>query len=119
MAAGDLNWGAGMGEHYRVDLEALEKAATGVNGTLDEISVQKVSDVPHDESEVGHEALASVLSDYLDRWQRGVDNLAKDGREIATRLTASVNAYRAVEEHTHKQFHGILHGTTDPAVKQR
>ncbi|MFH8593688.1 hypothetical protein [Streptomyces rimosus] len=108
-----------MGDHYRVDLGALEKAATGVNGTLDEISVQKVSAIPHDESEVGHEALASVLSDFLDRWQRGVDNLAQDGKEIATRLTASVNAYRKVEDHTHKQFHGILHGNHDPAVERR
>lgn len=57
-------------------------------------------------------------SDFLSRWQRGVDNLSKDGQEIATRLTANVNAYRAVEEHTHKQFHGMLHGTgTDPGVK--
>ncbi|MEU9487148.1 hypothetical protein AB0D83_26375 [Streptomyces decoyicus] len=108
-----------MADHYRVDLEALEKAATGVNGTLDEISVQKVSGIPHGESEVGHESLASTLSDFLDRWQRGVDNLAKDGQEIATRLTACVNAYHRVEEHTHKQFHGILHGNNDPAVKRR
>lgn len=108
-----------MGEHYQVDLEALEKAATGVNGTLDEISIQKVSDIPHDEAEVGHEELASTFSDFLDRWQRGVDNLAKDGKEIAARLTANVNAYRRVEEHTHKHFHGLLRGTTDPAVKRR
>lgn len=108
-----------MGEHYQVDLEALEKAATGVNGTLDQISIKKVSDIEHDEAEVGHEQLASTLSDYLERWQRGVDNLAKDGRQIATRLTANVNAYRRVEEHTHKQFHGILRGTQDPAVKRR
>ncbi|MFK0294752.1 type VII secretion target [Streptomyces sp. NPDC090442] len=105
-----------MAGQYQVDLEALEKAATGVNGTLDEISVQKVSDILHDESEVGHEQLASTLSDFLDRWQRGVDNLAKDGQEIAARLTASAKAYRDVEEHTHKQFHGMLHGTSDPAV---
>ncbi|MFG2530094.1 type VII secretion target [Streptomyces sp. NPDC048516] len=108
-----------MGEHYQVDLEALEKAATGVNGTLDQISIKKVSDIEHDEAGVGHEQLADTLSGFLDRWQRGVDNLAKDGQEIATRLTASVNAYRRVEEHTHKQFHGILHGAHDPAVKRR
>lgn len=104
---------------YRVDLDALEKAANGVNGTLDEISVQNVSDIPHDSSMIGHEKLASTLSDFLDRWQRGVDNLSKDGQEIATRLTANVNAYRRVEEHNHKQFHGMLQGTgADPAVER-
>ncbi|MFG2399171.1 hypothetical protein [Streptomyces lydicus] len=108
-----------MGEHYQVDLVALEKAATGVNGTLDQIRIKKVSDIAHEETEVGHQQLASTLSDFLDRWQRGVDNLAKDGQEIATRLTATVNAYHRVEEHTHKQFHGILRGTQDPAVKRR
>jgi hypothetical protein len=107
-----------MGEQYSVDLDALEKAASGVNGTLDEISVQKVSDIPHDTSAIGHGELASTLSDFLSRWQRGVDNLSKDGQEIATRLTANVNAYRAVEAHTHQQFHGMLHGTgTDPGVR--
>lgn len=107
-----------MREQYSVDLDALEKAASGVNGTLDEISVQKVSDIPHDASGIGHGELAGTLSDFLSRWQRGVDNLSKDGQEIATRLTANANAYRAVEEHAHQQFHGLLRGTgTDPGVK--
>ncbi|MDH6134729.1 hypothetical protein P3T37_004133 [Kitasatospora sp. MAA4] len=107
-----------MGTQFRVDFQALDRAASGVNGTLDEISVQKVSDIPHDPSAIGHGKLASTLSDFLSRWQRGVDNLAKDGQEIATRLTANVTAYRKADKGVQDQFIGVVQGTgTDPGVK--
>ncbi|WP_329457037.1 hypothetical protein [Streptomyces sp. NBC_01497] len=89
-----------------------------MNGTLDEISVQKVSATPRDESAIGHGELASTLSDFLSRWQRGVDNLSKDAQEIATRLTDNVNAYDKVAKAIHHSFTGMLHGdSSDPGVK--
>ena len=104
-----------MGDGFRVDLYALERAAAGVNGTLNEVNKQQVSDIPHDSSAIGHDDLASTLSDFLDRWQRGVNHLAEDGQQIATRLTANVNAYVKVEKGLAGQFNGILQGSSaDP-----
>lgn len=104
-----------MADGFRVDLFALERAAAGVNGTLDEVNKQQVSDIPHDPSAIGDGDLASVLSDFLDRWQRGVKNLAQDGQQIATRLTANVAAYVQVEQGIAGQFTGILSGPgSDP-----
>lgn len=97
-----------MADGFRVDLYALERAAAGVNGTLNEVNTERVSDIPHDSSAIGNDDLASALSDFLNRWQRGVDNLAKDGQEISTRLTANVNAYTRVEQGLTDRFHGIL-----------
>ena len=103
---------------FQVDLGALEQAAAGVNGTLDEVGQQSVSSIPHDGSAVGHQGLADTLSDFLSRWQRGVDNLTSDGQEIAARLTANVGAYRQAEQNIHDhitQINGDLTGTgTDP-----
>jgi hypothetical protein len=102
---------------YMVDFRALQDAAAGVNGVLDDVSAHPVDGIPHDASAVGHEALAATLSDFLDRWQRGVSNLASDGRQIAERLTANVNAYTEVEERVSGLFTAILRGAgADPGV---
>ena len=107
-----------MAESFRVDLHALEEAAAGVNGVLDEISVRKVSSIPHAASAIGHDGLAGTLSDFLGRWERGVDNLAKDGQEIASRLTANVNAYHRVDQAAQHELDGILQGMgTDPGAQ--
>ncbi|MCX4747341.1 hypothetical protein OG455_17740 [Kitasatospora sp. NBC_01287] len=106
-----------MGEGYRVDLHALQQAAAGVNGTLDELNQQSVSGIPHDPTAIGNGDLASTLGDFLDRWQRGVSNLAKDGQEIAARLTASLNAYRRADQSTADQLTGTLQGNgADPGA---
>jgi hypothetical protein len=101
-----------MAEGFRVDLEALQQAADGVNGTLDQLSEHKVSDI--DRSAFGHDHLGDTVADFGDRWQRGVENLAKDGREIAGRLTDSVRTYRKVEEGLHDHLQGILQRFTGP-----
>jgi hypothetical protein len=108
-----------MGDGFRVDMGALERAAAGVDGTLDEVSQQKVSDIPHDDAALGHAGLAAALSDFCGRWQQGVDDLAKDGREIAARLTASVAVYRKAEQNIEDRITGgILVGPgPDPGVQ--
>ena len=49
-----------------------------------------------------------------------MDNLASDGREIASRLTANVNAYTEAEQNVHSNLTtvgGELEGTgTDPGA---
>jgi hypothetical protein len=102
---------------YMVDIRALRDAAAGVNGVLDDVGESPVSSIPHNLSAIGHQALAATLSDFLGRWQRGVSNLASDGEQIASRLTANVNAYAAVEEHLTGQFNGVLRGSgADPGM---
>lgn len=106
---------------FRVDLGALEQAAAGVSGVLADVGQQTVSDMPHDGSVIGHAGLASTLSDFLDRWNRGVDNLASDGQQIAARLTANMNAYRTVEQNLRDHItrvNGELAGSgADPGVR--
>ncbi|MGH3627749.1 MAG: hypothetical protein ACRDRL_09965, partial [Sciscionella sp.] len=90
-----------------------------INGTLQDLGQQKVSDIHIDAAAVGHDGLAGVLSDFFSRWQRGVDNLSTDGREVAGRLTDSAKAYRAVEHSTSNHLDGILRRTSgpDPAAR--
>jgi hypothetical protein len=104
-----------MADGYEVDLYALERASAGVDGVLQDVSRKQPKDIPHQESAIGHQHLASTLADFLSRWQRGVDSLAKDGGEIAGRLIANVNAYEKAEQAIGGQFAGILRGTgADP-----
>jgi hypothetical protein len=106
-----------MAKGFSVDLAALEQAAAGVNGTLDEVSRQSVSNIPHDSSAIGHERLASTFADFCGRWDRGVGNLARDGQEIAARLAANANAYRRADQHLRDQINGIFHGAgPDPGT---
>ena len=109
-----------MADGFRVDLTALQQAARGVDGVLDEVAAESVGDIPHGSDAIGHAGLASTFSDFLSRWARGVDNLASDGREIASRLTANVNAYTEAEQNVHSHIStvgGELEGAgTDPGV---
>ncbi|MFI9321341.1 hypothetical protein ACIGXI_16380 [Kitasatospora aureofaciens] len=89
-----------------------------MNGTIGKAAKQRVSDIPHDESAIGNHELAGTLGDFLSRWQRGVDNLTKDGQEISARLSASVKAYSDAEQAAHGDLNGILEKSgTDPGVK--
>jgi hypothetical protein len=104
---------------FQVDIGALERAAAGVDGTLDEASQQQVSDIPQDGAAFGHELLASTLANFCSRWQQGVDSLTKDGREIAARLTANVKIYRKAEQNIKDTItNGILDGPgPDPGAQ--
>jgi hypothetical protein len=86
-----------MADGFAVDLAALTEAANGVNGVLEEVGQLPVTDIPHDEAHFGHHDLANALGDFLSRWKRGVSNLCSDGKQVADRLTANVNAYQKAE----------------------
>lgn len=97
---------------FMVDLGALTKASDGIDGVLYDVANNKVSDIKADESAVGHDKLSSSISDFCDRWDRGVDNLAKDGKAVSDRLRANVRSYRQTEH----AVTGIFSGTgQDPA----
>lgn len=106
-----------MGPGFRVDLTTLDDAAAGVNGTIDMASRQQVDEIPFEQSAVGNDQLAGSVSDFLSGWQRGVNNLAEDGRQITTRLTASANAYRKADSGARRAADSVFQGTgKDPGL---
>lgn len=110
-----------MATGFSVDLNALEEAASGVDGVLDEFSQLAVTDITLSATVVGHDGLANALSGFVGRWQYGVTNLVNDGKEVSSRLTANVNAYRAAEDNTRmriQDINGELESSgTDPGVR--
>ncbi|MFB7911217.1 hypothetical protein [Kitasatospora sp. NPDC056076] len=108
-----------MAEGFKVDLEALDNAASGITDTLAKLHFKKVSDLDHKKEDIGHSHLADVLGKFCTRWEIGVENLAKDATQVSQRLNASVKAYREMEG----QLVGHLHGTLsrdsgdDPGAK--
>src|ERR1700759_483615 len=98
---------------FEVDLGALTDASEGIDGVLYDVANNKVSDINVDKSAIGHDRLASSISGFRDRWDVGVNNLAKDGHAVADRLRSNVQAYDAAE----KAITGIFSGTgDDPAA---
>ncbi|MFE4518048.1 hypothetical protein ACFRMQ_28120 [Kitasatospora sp. NPDC056783] len=108
-----------MAEGFKVDLEALDTAASGITNTLAKLQFKKVSDLDHKKEDIGHDHLADVLGKFCTRWEIGVENLGKDAAQVSQRLNASVKAYAQLEG----QIAGHLHGTAsstggeDPGVK--
>lgn len=107
-----------MSEGFRVDLGALEKAAEGVNATLYDLNTKKVSDLVGDQGDIGHAHLAETVTDFCDRWELGIEHLAKDGQEIASRLSRSVQSYLHTDSSLKGHLDGILerHSGGDPGV---
>lgn len=103
---------------FKVDLGALEDAAKGVNTVLNDLHQKKVKDLDGDKSDFGHDDLAGTVADFCDRWEIGVEHLAKDGQEIADRLSQSVAAYLRVDTHLEGYMDGILERLSgdDPGV---
>ncbi|TDP98087.1 hypothetical protein [Labedaea rhizosphaerae] len=107
-----------MGDGFSVDLGALENAASGVNSTLYELQKKKVKDIDADEGDYGEGDLGGTVSDFCERWELGVENLAKDGQEIAGRLSKSVQQYLLVDKNLKGYMDGILQRSSgeDPGV---
>jgi hypothetical protein len=105
-------------EGFTVDLGALERAAEGVNNTLDELAAKKVKDIDADRGAFGHDDLADTVADFCERWEIGVEHLAKDGQEVSARLTQSVARYLKIDSLLKGHLDGILQRSSgdDPGV---
>jgi hypothetical protein len=108
-----------MADGFRVDLGALEDAAEGVNATLYDLQSKKVSDIGGTQGDYGHEHLGETIADFCDRWELGVEHLAKDAQEIANRLSRSVQAYLHVDTALKGHMDGMLQRSSgeDPGVQ--
>jgi hypothetical protein len=107
-----------MSNGFYVDFDALRRAADGVTETLNAMATKKVSDVDAPKSAFGHDEVADVVRDFCDRWEIGVEHLAKDGGEIPDRLNLSVTAYEKAEKTIQLSLNGILQSRSgaDPAA---
>lgn len=107
-----------MAEGFRVDLGALKDAAAGINTTLNDLKARRIDDLDGRRADYGHDRLAETVADFCDRWELGVEHLATDGQEIASRLSRSVQAYLRVDDRATGRMDGILQQQTgdDPAA---
>lgn len=106
-----------MADGFHVDLAALKDATEGINGTTDQVSRRKVSDIDCDPEAIGHGRLADTITDFCDRWALGVENLANDAKEVSGRLTDCVKSYEEVDQGAQDRFDQILEGGgPDPAA---
>jgi len=78
---------------FQVNIGALQEASDGVSAILLYLRYEKVSDIGGNGQGYGNDSLASAVSDFCNRWEIGVENLAKDTQEIASRLSLSAQAY--------------------------
>jgi hypothetical protein len=99
---------------FRVDLGALEDAAVGINQTLNDLKVERIDDLDRRKADYGHSRLADTIADFCDRWELGVEHLATDGQEIASRLSHSVQSYLQVDQAAKGRMDGILQRPTGP-----
>jgi hypothetical protein len=108
-----------MPDGFRVDLAALEDAAAGINMTLEDLGNARVDSLDGRSADYGHDHLASTVADFCDRWEIGVEHLATDGREVAQRLSQSVQDYRRVDTAAKDRMNGIRQRSTgpDPAAR--
>ena len=108
-----------MADGFSVDLGALEDAATGVTATLNDLKSHGVDGLDGPAAAYGHDRLAATVKDFCDRWEIGVEHLATDGREVADRLTASVQDYLRVDKAAKGRMDGVFRQTSgpDPAAR--
>ncbi|GCD44274.1 hypothetical protein GKJPGBOP_03967 [Streptomyces paromomycinus] len=97
---------------FSVDLDALREAASGIRTTLDAMATKKVSDIDAPKEAFGHDALASAVVDFCDRWNIGVSHLASDGAEVSDRLNHCVKSYERAERHIKASAQGILQSSS-------
>jgi hypothetical protein len=103
-----------MGDGFRVDLSALEDAAAGITMTLEDLGRMRVDSLDGQSGDYGHAHLADTVKDFCDRWEIGVEHLATDGQEVATRLSQSVQDYRRSDVAAAGRMSGLLQSPSGP-----
>jgi hypothetical protein len=94
---------------FKVDLGALVQAADGINETMSDLRSGKASgNIAGSEADYGDGDLAATVSDFCARWETGVQNLASDASQVASRLYRSAASYAEAEKAVIGQLTGIL-----------
>ena len=106
---------------FAVDLDALESAAAGINSTINELRSHSVNQLAVTVAQSGHQEFADSLNTFSERWELGVENLARDAQAIASRLSFSAQDYLGAEADNVAAVNtvtGMLEGAIDPAAKR-
>lgn len=89
---------------FRVDVAALDQASKGINDTLSQLARHRVDTLDGQSAAVGHDRLAAALSEFCQRWQRGVGTLAADARGLAGELSRCAAHYHHVDQNVQDQL---------------
>lgn len=108
-----------MVDGFRVDLTALGHASRGVRETIEAMNRKPVQDLDCPAEAVGHLRLATTVSEFCDRWDAGISNLADDAEEISGRLEQCVHDYHRTDEAARAHLEGIIARASgeDPAAE--
>lgn len=106
------------GDGFHVDVTALKDAGLGLADLLAALEELKVEDIDCQRSFVGHTALADSYESFTTRWNVGVENLTKDGKQLSQRLVNAAGAYIEIDTAHQHQLSGLLEGLgDDPAIE--
>lgn len=83
---------------YSVNLSALTDAGNGAAALMQDLDQHSVKDVACEDSAVGHDRLSGAIGSFCDRWDIGVKNLSKDGKQLAQNLLDNAAGYQAAEQ---------------------
>ena len=83
---------------YSVNLSALTNAGNGAAALMQDLDQHSVKDIACEDSAVGHDRLSSAIGSFCDRWDIGVKNLSKDGKQLAQNLLDNAAGYQAAEQ---------------------
>jgi hypothetical protein len=103
---------------FRVNLQALDETADGAAGTIEIFNKQPVSTIRFEPSWVPDQRLAGDVSDFLNRWQLGVQNLVSDVASLVDRLVESAALYHTADQNVISSASSIFQGTgADPGLQ--
>lgn len=104
---------------FRVDLTALDRAARGVRETIEAMNRKPVEDLDCPAEAFGHKRLVTTVSEFCNRWDVGVSNLAEDAEEVSGRLDQCVQDYRRTDEAARAHLAGVIARASgeDPAAE--
>ena len=92
---------------FEVDLQSLVAAAKGTAETIALFKDKDVEDLVPSEGDLGSGTVWGAVEEFQERWERGMNNLAKDTEEIAGRLTKIASTYAKFDSEGAKKLKGV------------
>ena len=93
---------------FEVDLFALHQVAHGMSDTVSGFVGHRVRDGIPAADALAHDGLAGALTEFAERWERGIDVLRADGEQFRTRIADTADAYEQADQQAAGLFAAIL-----------
>ncbi|MFF4909655.1 hypothetical protein ACFY2T_32895 [Streptomyces sp. NPDC001260] len=110
-----------MSDGYRVDPDALQTVAKGINAAIDELKSLGIdesgevgrgfSNIELTGMELGNAGLRGAFDGFCERWSWGVRALVHDGNEIASRLGLSAGLYHDQEQYVENMLKDVVNAS--------